>query len=140
MRLLTSFFYYDIVVHIYNCKTYVHSCRYGVGYHMTIVKKTDCDSSKLISLVKSMVESAQQVTDVGAELTFILPSNATPTFPNLFDTLEGRCKTIILHIIYVYLLLVTLPKTNSIHEKAVVRLHEHFIPYCTLVIAVSIYL
>ncbi len=63
--------------------------RYGVGYHMTIVKESGCDSSQVEHLVKSMVENAQQVTDVGAELTFILPSSATPNFPDLFDTIEG---------------------------------------------------
>jgi len=30
-----------------------------------------------------------QVTDVGAELSFVLPSEAAPYFPALFDTLEG---------------------------------------------------
>ena len=65
------------------------SCRYGVGYHMTIVKETTCDSSQVEGLIKSMVPQAEQVTDVGAELSFILPSNSTAQFPDLFDTLEG---------------------------------------------------
>jgi len=30
-----------------------------------------------------------QVTDVGAELSFVLPREAAPYFPALFDTLEG---------------------------------------------------
>lgn len=71
------------------------SRRYGVGYHMTVVKKIGCDSSQVKNLVKSMVENAQQVTDVGAELTFILPSHATPNFPDLFDTLEGTTIVVI---------------------------------------------
>jgi len=35
-----------------------------------------------------------QVTDVGAELSFVLPSEAAPYFPALFDTLEGMCELI----------------------------------------------
>ena len=65
-------------------------CRYGVGYHMTIVKEASCSSSRVAEVVQSMVSQAEQVTDVGAELSFILPSSATPHFPQLFDTLEGR--------------------------------------------------
>ena len=40
-------------------------------------------------LVKSFVPEAEQVTDVGAELSFILPSSSTPMFPSLFDRLES---------------------------------------------------
>ena len=40
-------------------------------------------------LIKSFVPEAEQVTDVGAELSFILPSSSTPAFPNLFDRLES---------------------------------------------------
>ena len=39
--------------------------------------------------MKSFVPEAEQVTDVGAELSFILPSSSTPSFPNLFDRLEA---------------------------------------------------
>ena len=37
----------------------------------------------------SFVPGAEQVSDVGAELSFILPSSSTPSFPNLFDRLEA---------------------------------------------------
>ena len=56
---------------------------------MTIVKEPNCVSSEVESLIKSFIPDAKQVTDVGAELSFILPSNATPQFPELFDSLEG---------------------------------------------------
>ncbi len=78
---------------------------------MTVVKKIGCDSSQVKNLVKSMVENAQQVTDVGAELTFILPSHATPNFPDLFDTLEGT--TIVDNIVVVQLLMSLLQPTYS---------------------------
>ena len=38
--------------------------------------------------VKSVVSKAEQSTDVGAELSYILPSSATASFPELFDKLE----------------------------------------------------
>ncbi len=78
---------------------------------MTVVKKIGCDSSQVKNLVKSMVENAQQVTDVGAELTFILPSHTTPNFPDLFDTLEGT--TIVDNIVVVQLLMSLLQPTYS---------------------------
>ena len=40
-------------------------------------------------LVLDKVPGSQVATDVGAELSFILPSSATHHFPPLFDTLEG---------------------------------------------------
>lgn len=60
-----------------------------MGYHMTLVKEPNCVSSDVEALVHSFVPSAKQVTDVGAELSFILPSSATTKFPELFDSLDG---------------------------------------------------
>ena len=63
--------------------------RYGVGYHMTLVKELKCFSSEIESLVKSYVPSAEKMTDVGMELSFILPSSGASKFPELFDRLES---------------------------------------------------
>ena len=43
----------------------------------------------MCDLVLGKVPGSRVVTDVGAELSFILPSAATEYFPPLFDTLEG---------------------------------------------------
>lgn len=64
-------------------------CRYGVGYHMTVVKEPGCVSENVERLVCSFVPEAHQETDVGAELSFTLPSNATGKFPELFDKLDS---------------------------------------------------
>lgn len=64
-------------------------CRYGVGYHMTLVKEPNCVSENVERLVCSFVPEAKQETDVGAELSFTLPSNATSQFPELFDKLDS---------------------------------------------------
>ena len=63
--------------------------RYGVGYHMTMVKEPQCDSKAVIGMVTKIVEGATAATDVGAELTFRLPSQSTHQFPQLFDMLDG---------------------------------------------------
>ena len=55
---------------------------------MTIVKDASCDPSRVEKLVKSLAPKAEQVTNVGAELSYILPSSSTPSFPELFDRLE----------------------------------------------------
>ena len=57
---------------------------------MTVVKDNSCDSSQVKNLVKSLVPAAEQITDVGAEISYILPSSSTPSFPQLFDTLEAE--------------------------------------------------
>ena len=81
---------YVTSVHVlYCCPPTVHTPRYGVGYHMTLVKEQLCDSAQVTDVVQSIVRGAEQVTDVGAELSFVLPSSATPQFPELFETLEG---------------------------------------------------
>ena len=61
---------------------------------MTVVKRNLCDSSKIEQLIKNLVPKAEQVTDVGAELSYILPSSATPSFPELFNKLETQKKAL----------------------------------------------
>ena len=65
-----------------------HSFRYGVGYHLTITKDGSRDSARVEQLVKSFVPKTEQVTDVGAELSFILPASSAPSFPVLFSRLD----------------------------------------------------
>ena len=65
---------------------------------MTMVKEPTCDSTAVMSMVLSMVNGAERVTDVGAELSFILPSQSTHQFSHLFDVLDGIL--IIQNIIY----------------------------------------
>ena len=60
-----------------------------MGYHMTMVKMPHCDSLAVTELVERMVAGAKLETDVGAELSFILPSQSSHQFPQLFDTLDG---------------------------------------------------
>lgn len=57
---------------------------------MTIEKTANCDSEQVAELVKDFVEEAEKDSDVGAELSFILPSSSSGSFPGLFDSLEGE--------------------------------------------------
>ena len=64
--------------------------RYGVGYHMTMVKEPSCETQAVVDMVTRTVDEAKAVMDVGAELSFILPSQSAHQFPQLFDTLDGE--------------------------------------------------
>ena len=55
-----------------------------------MVKEAECDSMAVTNLVTGTVAGAEQVTDVGAELSFILPSSSINQFPDLFDILDSK--------------------------------------------------
>lgn len=57
---------------------------------MTMVKEAGCDSVAVTNIVTSAITGAEQVTDVGAELSFILPSSSIQQFPDLFDMLDSK--------------------------------------------------
>ena len=81
--------------------------RYGGGYHMVITKEDGCNTAVVIQCVTNIIPGSkmvcievltkvnnfsvyyQQITDVGKELSFILPSNAASQFHVLFTTLES---------------------------------------------------
>ena len=60
---------------------------------MVIVKEPSCDSAKVTDTVTSLVRGGKNVTDVGAELSYMLPLQSSQSFPTLFDTLEGEICT-----------------------------------------------
>ncbi|CAB4007510.1 ATP-binding cassette sub-family A member 3-like [Paramuricea clavata] len=62
--------------------------RYGVGYRLTLVKAADCNVTATSSLVYNHVQDARMVSDVGAELAFVLPSQSSVGFEPLFRELE----------------------------------------------------
>ena len=65
-------------------------CRYGVGYHLTLVKGPSCDTQQLRELIMSTVPGSELASDVSAELTFLLPFTSSQHFPSLLDTLERQ--------------------------------------------------
>nr|XP_004653504.2 phospholipid-transporting ATPase ABCA3-like [Jaculus jaculus] len=61
---------------------------YGVGYHIVMVKEPHCHVEEISKLIHHYVPTATLETNVGAELSFILPQNYTHRFEALFNALE----------------------------------------------------
>ena len=55
---------------------------------MVIVKEEKCNVSKITYLVESYVPQAKLETNVGAELSYILPHESSDKFEDLFTELE----------------------------------------------------
>ena len=51
--------------------------------------KSCCNVAGVSHVIDSIVPHAVLESDVGAELTFVLPRTAAPAFPQLFSTLEA---------------------------------------------------
>ncbi|KAE9002859.1 ABC transporter A family member 1 [Phytophthora rubi] len=68
--------------------------RFGVGYRLSFVRQSDPNDTlqfqSAISLVQQHVPQAIVASDIGTELTFQLPFEASPGFPALFRDLESR--------------------------------------------------
>ncbi|KAM8824363.1 phospholipid-transporting ATPase ABCA3 isoform 1-T4 [Synchiropus picturatus] len=62
--------------------------KYGAGYHMVIVKDSQCNVSEITRLVHLYVPNATMESSAGAELSFILPKESTSKFELLFAELE----------------------------------------------------
>lgn len=73
---------------------YTHyCCRYGVGYHLTLVKKESCDQDAITNLVKHYVPTAEIISSVGAEIQFVLSSESSQNFEALFYEMESKLKS-----------------------------------------------
>ena len=75
----------------------------GAGYHMVLVKESHCDVNAVISLVKSHVPQADVESNVGAELSFVLPQDQVPRFDILIlvyrpDMCRGRLYRLFLYV------------------------------------------
>lgn len=57
---------------------------------MVIVKDKTCDVNQLIQLVQSYVPLAKVESNVGAELSFVLPHESSSNFESMFLDLEGN--------------------------------------------------
>ncbi|XP_033114079.1 ATP-binding cassette sub-family A member 3-like [Anneissia japonica] len=64
--------------------------RYGVGYHMTLVKNQDCQVDLLTKTIQEFVPGSYLESNIGAELTYILPGESTSMFQKLFEHLEAK--------------------------------------------------
>ncbi|XP_041362406.1 phospholipid-transporting ATPase ABCA3-like [Gigantopelta aegis] len=66
--------------------------KYGAGYHMVIVKSAVCDVNKITEVVKSYVPQAEVESNIGAELSYILPQESSNRFEELFTQLQNEQK------------------------------------------------
>ncbi|XP_066292809.1 phospholipid-transporting ATPase ABCA3-like isoform X1 [Branchiostoma lanceolatum] len=64
--------------------------KYGVGYHMVIVKQPSCHVSAVSKVVKAHIPHAKMESNVGAELSYILPTESSAKFEALFTEIEER--------------------------------------------------
>lgn len=64
--------------------------RYGIGYHMTIVKGVNCNVNQIVERVTKIIDGATLENNVGSELSFILPSDSSNQFESLFCELEEQ--------------------------------------------------
>ncbi|XP_065052485.1 phospholipid-transporting ATPase ABCA3-like isoform X1 [Rhopilema esculentum] len=64
--------------------------RYGVGYHLTLVKEPLFQENDVISLIREMVPSAKLVGNIGAEMSYILEHESSKVFKDLFAAFEGE--------------------------------------------------
>ncbi|XP_064606780.1 phospholipid-transporting ATPase ABCA3-like [Liolophura sinensis] len=68
--------------------------KYGSGYHLTLVKKDGCDVHGIQELITSHIPTAAVDCDVGAELTYILPTDESSKFEQLFTDIQNNMKTL----------------------------------------------
>ena len=64
--------------------------KYGIGYHMNVVKKPGCDPNQIAEMIKRHIPEAELVSDVAAEATFILPKSSSPQFGSMLKELEAQ--------------------------------------------------
>jgi len=60
----------------------------GVGYHLYIVKNPTCIAENILETITKHVPEVELESNVGAELSFVLPKEQTAKFEQLFDDLE----------------------------------------------------
>jgi ATP-binding cassette subfamily A (ABC1) protein 3 len=67
---------------------FVVSCRYGVGYNLTVVKASGCNSDALERIVKGHINDYRILSNVGSEMSFQVSLGSSHVFPALFAELE----------------------------------------------------
>jgi len=60
----------------------------GVGYHLYIVKNPSCIAENILEVIKRHVPEVELESNVGAELSFVLPKEQSAKFEPLFTDLE----------------------------------------------------
>ncbi|CAH2980304.1 unnamed protein product [Chilo suppressalis] len=63
---------------------------YGIGYKITIVKGDNCNVEAVTQFFKGYVPDVKENTNIGSELTYILPNEHVSKFPDMLKEFEER--------------------------------------------------
>lgn len=64
--------------------------KYGAGYNLVIVKEGWCDVQRITDLIRRYIPEVNVNQNVGAELTYLLPSDKSHYFQTVFEHLESN--------------------------------------------------
>ena len=68
---------------------YNHCCCFtDVGYHLYIVKTPSCNADHVLRTINNYAHGVQLESNVGAELSFVLPKEQSAKFEQLLGYLE----------------------------------------------------
>ncbi|XP_037074307.1 ATP-binding cassette sub-family A member 3-like [Pollicipes pollicipes] len=62
--------------------------KYGAGYHMVIVKEEGCNVDKITNTIQRFISDITYDQNIGAELSYVLPNEASSKFEELFTVLD----------------------------------------------------
>ncbi|GFO27750.1 ATP-binding cassette sub-family a member 3 [Plakobranchus ocellatus] len=60
------------------------------GYHLVVVKQSDCNVDSLTRVVQSHIPTAELESVINAEVSYILPDSESARFPALFTELDNH--------------------------------------------------
>ncbi|GFO27722.1 ATP-binding cassette sub-family a member [Plakobranchus ocellatus] len=63
---------------------------YGAGYHLIVVKRSDCNVDSLTRVVQTHIPTAELESVINAEVSYILPDSESARFPALFTELDDH--------------------------------------------------
>ena len=66
----------------------------GVGYHMALVKTKDCKPEIVNKVIHDIIPSAKLESNIGAEMSYVLPKEKSAKFSELFSLFEEKGKEI----------------------------------------------
>ncbi len=64
--------------------------KYGGGYHLIIVKKSDCNVNLITDFLRIRIPNVEIDQNVGSELSYSLPDDLSHLFADMFEELEQR--------------------------------------------------
>lgn len=68
--------------------------RFGVGYHLICVKMVRCNTNTVTELLQKYIPDIAIETDIGTELSYMLPESSGHLLSALFDELERKMSSL----------------------------------------------